>query len=215
MSDLSPFPARRSGRPTRAAAAERDERLLEIATTMFMEQGFEATSMDGLAEAAAVGKATIYARWTDKTALFADVLRRRILQVYGPLEEEFRVTARGDLEATLRRAAGRLLEKSLAPGAVALGRILSVQGPRFPDLAQLAVTEGFGRQQRLIAGILAAHVDDPAWTIGDPMPLAEHFLALVLGRAARFKVYGIATPPDELAARTDSAVSLFLRALRR
>ena len=84
MTKLAPPPARRGGRPTRAAAAERDERLLDIATTMFMEQGFEATSMDGLAEAAAVGKATLYARWADKAALFADVLRRRILQVYGP-----------------------------------------------------------------------------------------------------------------------------------
>lgn len=49
----------RGGRPTKAAAAERDERLLDIAITMFMEQGFEATSMDGLAEAAGIGKATL------------------------------------------------------------------------------------------------------------------------------------------------------------
>ncbi|MBE7220068.1 MAG: TetR family transcriptional regulator, partial [Caulobacteraceae bacterium] len=39
---------RRGGRPTRAAAAERDERLLEIATQMFLEQGFDATSIDAL-----------------------------------------------------------------------------------------------------------------------------------------------------------------------
>ena len=214
MTDLAPSTVRRGGRPTRAAAAERDERLLDIATTMFMEQGFEATSMDGLAEAAAVGKATIYARWADKTALFADVLRRRILQVYGPLEEEFRTAPRGDLAATLRRVADQLLEKGLSPGAVTLGRILSAQGPRFPDLAALAVTEGFGRQQRLVAGILASHADDPAWTIEDPMLLAELFLALVLGRAARFKIYGISTPPAELTQRTTAAVTLFMNGLR-
>lgn len=181
---------------------------------MFMEQGFDATTMDGLAEAAAVGKATLYARWADKTALFADVLRRRILQVYGPLEEEFRAASRGDLEATLLRVATSLLEKGLSPHAVALGRILSAQGPRFPELATLAVTEGFGRQQRLVAGILAAHADDPRWTIKDPPLLAELFLALVLGRASRFKIYGIATPPDELAVRTAAAVALFIRGLR-
>ena len=214
MNDLAQPPARRGGRPTRAAAAERDERLLEIATTMFMEQGFEATSMDGLAEAAAIGKATLYARWADKAALFADVLQRRILQIYGPLEAEFRVTAGGDLEVTLRRVAARLLEKGLAPGAVALSRILSAQGPRFPDLARLAVTEGFGRQQRLVAGILAGHADDPRWAIDEPMQLADMFLALVLGRASRFKIFGIPMAPAELEARTNAAVSLFLRALR-
>lgn len=219
MTELAPPPVRRGGRPTRAAAAERDERLLEIATTMFMEQGFEATSMDGLAEAASVGKATLYARWADKTALFADVLRRRILQVYGPLEEEFRVpvravSSRADLESILLRVASRLLEKGLSPGAVALGRILSAQGMRFPDLAELAVTEGFGRQQRLVAGILAAHADDDAFSIEDPMALAELFLALIFGRAMRFKNYGISTPAAELEVRTRAAVSLFVRGLR-
>lgn len=216
MNDTASFSTRtrRGGRPTRAAAAERDERLLEIATALFMEQGFDATSMDGLAEAAAVGKATIYARWADKTALFADVLRRRILQVYEAIEEEFRAAPRGNLETTLHRVAARLLEKSLAPEAVALGRILSAQGPRFPDLAALAVTEGFGRQQRLVAGILATHADDAEWQIAEPLVLAEQFLALVLSRAARFKIYGISTPPDELAARTDAAVAFFLRGLR-
>ena len=216
MSDAAASDTRtsRGGRPTRAAAAERDERLLEIATTLFMEQGFDATSMDGLAEAAAVGKATIYARWADKTALFADVLQRRILQVYEPIEEEFRSAAHVDLEATLHRVATRLLQNAMSPSAVALSRILAAQGPRFPDLAVLAVREGFGRQQRLVAGILAAHADDSGWTITEPQLLAELFLALVVGRAARVQIYGIATPPDELAARTGAAVSFFLRGLR-
>lgn len=79
----------RGGRPTKAAAALRDERLLEIATKMFMQHGFDATSMERLAESAMIGKATLYARYADKSQLFADVLRRRILLIYGPLEDEF------------------------------------------------------------------------------------------------------------------------------
>ena len=114
----------------------------------------------------------------------------------------------------MRRVAARLLEKGLAPGAVSLSRILSAQGPRFPELARLAVTEGYGRQQRLVAGILARHADDPRWAIDDTMQLADMFLALVLGRASRFKIFGISMPPAELEARTNAAVSLFLRALR-
>jgi TetR/AcrR family transcriptional regulator, mexJK operon transcriptional repressor len=92
----------RRGRPTKAAAARRDERLLEIATEMFMQNGFDATSMERLAETAMIGKATLYARNADKSQLFADVLRRRILLIYGPLEEEFEKGLKGkSLEATL------------------------------------------------------------------------------------------------------------------
>ena len=205
----------RGGRPTRAAAAERDERLLEIATAMFMEQGFDATSMDRLAEAAAIGKATLYARYDDKAALFADVLRRRILQVYEPLEEEFAASSAEDIEDTLRRVAGRLLEKSLSPSAVALGRILSAQGQNFPDLARLAVEEGFGRQQRIVEAVLRRFTNDTRYALDDLPLAADLFQGLVLGRATRLALYGFPSDPAHLAHRTEVAVRLFVRGISR
>ena len=205
-------PKPRGGRPTRAAAAERDERLLDIATRMFMEQGFDATSMDRLAEAAAIGKATLYARYADKGALFAAVLRRRILEVYAPLEEEFgRAAAPEDLAITLTRIADRLIAMSLSESAVALGRILSVQGSRFPDLARLAITEGFGRQLRLVETVLARFAEDRRYRFDDLPQAADLFLALVLGRAMRFKTYGLPQDPAEIERRTAAAVRLFVR----
>ena len=204
----------RGGRPTRAAAAERDERLLEIATGMFMEAGFDATSMERLAEAAAIGKATLYARYSDKAALFADVLKRRILAVYEPLEEEFGVLVAGaDLGDILRRLSRQLIEKGLSPEAVALGRILSAQGSNFPDLARLAIKEGFGRQMRLIENVLARYAADPRYDLQDVPLAADLFLSLVLGRAARIKIYGIAVDPADLEQRTEAAVRLFMRGI--
>ena len=204
----------RGGRPTRAAAAERDERLLEIATAMFMEHGFEATSMDKLAEAAAIGKATLYARYADKAALFADVLRRRILQVWVPLEEEFvRTESGGDLATTLARVADRLIAISLSEGSVTLGRILSAQGPRFPDLARLALEEGYGRQVSLVETVLARFADDPRYDFGDPSQSADLFLSLVLGRAIRFKIYGLPLDTSTIKRRTEAGVALFVRGI--
>ena len=204
----------RGGRPTRAAAVERDERLLEIATRIFLDNGFEATSMDRIAEAAAVGKATLYARYADKGALFAAVLRRRILEVYEPLEEELRaILPSADLETTLRRVAQRLLDKSVAPDSIALGRILSAQGPRFPDLARLAIEEGLGRQLRLIETILAHFAGDRRFLIDDLPLAADLFLAIVLGRAARLAIYGVAIDTAALSRRADAAVHLFVRGL--
>ena len=204
----------RGGRPTRAAAAKRDERLLEIATSMFMDLGFDATSMDRLAEAAAIGKATLYARYSDKTALFADVLKRRILAVYEPLEKEFAVpVADADLGDVLRRLSRQLIEKGLSPEAVALGRILSAQGPNFPDLARLAVKEGVGRQMRLIEHVLAPYAGSSRYDLDDLPLVADLFLSLVLGRAARIKIYGIAVDPADLEERTEAAVRLFMRGI--
>ena len=205
----------RAGRPTRAAAAERDERLIEIATQMFLEHGFEATSIDALAEAAAIGKATLYARYSDKGALFADVLRRRILSVYGALEAEFAATpTAGDLEATLRRVADRMIEHTLSDSSVALGRILSAQAARFPEIAKLAMSEGYGRQLRFIETVLAPFSGDPRTAFGDLTLAADMFLSLVLGRTIRFKIYGLPVDRDETRARTRAAVALFVRGVK-
>ena len=205
----------RGGRPTRAAAAERDERVLDIAAHMFLDRGYDATSMDGIAEAASIGKATLYARYADKGALFADVLRRRIYQVYGPLEEEFKdlLVGNPDMQSVLRRLAGRLIEKSTAAESITLGRILTMQGPRFPDLARLAIDEGIGRQQRLVETVLAHLARDHAFLSSDLPLLADLFVSIVLGRVARLKMYGVPLDPDSIEHRTSEAVRIFVRGI--
>ena len=208
-------PARpRGGRPTKAAAAERDERLLDIATRMFLEQGFEATSIDALAEAASIGKATLYARYADKDALFADVLRRRILEVYGSLEAEFATAlATEDMEATLHKVADRFIAQTMAESSVTLGRILAAQGARFPELAGLAMTESYGRQIRLIVSVLGRFAEDPRYDLHDLPLAADLFLALVLGRAIRMKIYGLPVDAEDMRRRTEAAVRIFVRGI--
>lgn len=72
------LPKSRGGRPTKTAAIERDQRLIEVATRLFLDRGFDATSLDAVAEAARVSKPTVYSRYGDKRGLFAAVLRREI-----------------------------------------------------------------------------------------------------------------------------------------
>jgi TetR/AcrR family transcriptional repressor of mexJK operon len=204
----------RGGRPTKSAAAARDERLLDIATQMFMEQGFDATSMDSLAEAAAVGKATLYARYADKSALFAAVLHRRILHTFMPLEAEFRKKLDGaDLDTSLRLIARRLLEKSISPESIALGRILSAQAAKFPDLALLAIQEGWGRYVRLVEGVLQHFADETSFMLDDLSLAAELFLSIVLGKVSRFAMLGSFPDQDSLIKRSEAAVQLFVRGL--
>src|SRR6185295_14852761 len=50
--------------------------VLDAALALFTEQGIEATSMDGIAAASGVSKATIYKHWPDKDALTVEVMAR-------------------------------------------------------------------------------------------------------------------------------------------
>src|SRR5258708_39638523 len=65
----------RFGRPPKELAGEVDARILAAARETFLERGFEGASIDEIAEVARSGKATIYARFRDKRALFTEAGR--------------------------------------------------------------------------------------------------------------------------------------------
>ena len=52
---------------------ETEERIREVAGRMFREQGFDAVSVDAIAEEADVAKGTVFARFGDKESLLAAV----------------------------------------------------------------------------------------------------------------------------------------------
>jgi AcrR family transcriptional regulator len=63
---------RRPGRPRRAAT---DEAITHAAPDLLAERGFQAATIEAIAERAGVGRNTIYRRWRSKEELIADALR--------------------------------------------------------------------------------------------------------------------------------------------
>lgn len=66
-----------SARPntTRLPAAERRQQLLDVALEAFSQQGFSATSMNDIAEAAGVTKPVLYQHFGSKRDLYLELLR--------------------------------------------------------------------------------------------------------------------------------------------
>src|SRR3954471_22806426 len=83
------------GRPRSEAA---HSAILAAAIAMVREVGYDATTMDGIAERAGVGKATLYRRWPSKEPLIADALEGIALAFPTPDTG----SARGDLVEVLR-----------------------------------------------------------------------------------------------------------------
>ncbi len=74
-----------------------------------------------------IGKATLYTRYTNKSQLFAAVLRRRILLVYAPMEAGFRKGLTGKtLEKTLLILLQRIVKNALSLSGIALSRIVNI-----------------------------------------------------------------------------------------
>lgn len=77
----------------RPRSEEAHEKVVHAALTLFGERGIDAASMDAIARASGVSKATIYKHWADKEALLMEVM----LFVHG-LDGEPEDVDTGDLE---------------------------------------------------------------------------------------------------------------------
>ena len=123
----------RFGRPPKELAGEVDARILDAARKVFLERGFEGASVDEIAEVARSGKATIYARFRDKRALFTEVVTHDILARITEFSAELPTGA--TIEDRLTSAAITLLHWGLNNERIALMRLAIAETRRFPDLA--------------------------------------------------------------------------------
>jgi TetR/AcrR family transcriptional regulator, mexJK operon transcriptional repressor len=209
---------RSGGRPTREEAEARDVRLLDVATRLFMERGFDGTSIDAVAEAAGISKPTVYARYRDKRDLFAAVLRGRIRSWLAPVsaaaEAQATETSPKSIKTTLHELSRHMVAYTLAPEAGALQRIISAQAVQFPELAKLANEEGWLRAVRGVSSILRQSAARGHIKVDDPDLAADLFLNLVLGRGKRLALYGIATDPKAEERHRKAAVDFFLNGVR-
>lgn len=80
----------------RPRSIEAHEKVLNAALALFARRGIEATSMDAIAQASGVSKATIYNHWSDKEALLLEAM----LMVHG-LDREPEDVDSGDVQRDL------------------------------------------------------------------------------------------------------------------
>src|SRR4051794_1559687 len=82
--------------------------IIGAAGRVFMEQGYGATSMDAVAREAGVSKATLYAHFSSKERLFAEMIASRCLEHSGMLARSTVDVA--DARAALRQFGRKFLD---------------------------------------------------------------------------------------------------------
>jgi TetR/AcrR family transcriptional regulator, mexJK operon transcriptional repressor len=206
--------ARHGGRPSRAAALQLRDRILEVATELFLTEGYGSTSIEAVAARARISKRTFYHRFDDKAALFAAVVHRIIEQIRPPPEVPLLEGA--TLQEILRRLAGFILRAALSPQAIALQRLITAESARFPNLVRAVYDEGWAQEATaLIGDLLSRELRDPRLTIELRSFAAAQFLHMVVALPQR-RIMGLGAPmtPGELDAWADDAVNLFLNGCR-
>jgi TetR/AcrR family transcriptional repressor of mexJK operon len=203
--------AAHGGRPSRADALRLRERILAAATALFLAEGYGSTSIEAVAASAGVSKRTLYARFEDKSALFAAVLHRITDQIRPPPEVPLLVG--GTLPEILRRLAGMILRAALSPQAIALHRLVYAESARFPELVRALETDGGAREAtELISNLLASELPATQLSAQDRAFAAQQFIFMVVTLPRR-RAMGLGTPmtPAELDAWAEKVAQLFVR----
>lgn len=165
-------PARR--RDPRGAAA----RIRAAARTLFLERGYEATSMDAVAAAAPVSKRTLYQHFPGKADLFGAVI-----------EEAWSHFTRAPLIAADAPGAPRAVLRAYVDGlkahwdrsdVIPLIRLVIAEAPRFPELSQAYFAAGKEPAVKGLAAYLAALSAAGRLPPGrDPQLAAAQFLGAI------------------------------------
>jgi AcrR family transcriptional regulator len=206
-------PARKGGRPSQARAEKIRDEILDIATHLFLTQGYGATSIEAIAQQAGMSKRTFYHRFANKAELFGAVLHQ-LTNKLRPKQVAPLFTG-GTLEEILLRLATVILRATLTPDALALHRLLLTEAVRFPELAVILSEQG-ARQEALerMAALLESHMHTGSLHHQQALIAAEQFMQLVVAVPQRRAMLGTPMGGEQLTAWARDAVLLFLHGCR-
>lgn len=216
---ISAHPPGRDDGPARRDTSGRRAAIARAATDLFLRQGYQATSTEQVASAAAVSKQTVYNQFGDKESLFREI----VLGVTATAEAFAAalpdatdgVSGPTSLEAALRALARRYLSVVLTPQVLALRRLVISESTRFPELAAAYYERGPARVLAAL-GVLFAGLDTRGLLrVVDPDRAAADFAFLLLGRALDEGMFRPrAVPTAEVDAAADHAVDVFVATYR-
>lgn len=177
-----------------------------------MATGFGAVSMDRIARAAGVSKATVYAHFAGKEELFGAVVADLSARRFGGFSPES--LDPGDIAASLTTIAARFIDLILSPEAIAFNRIIIGEVSRFPALGQVFWEAGPAQTRTDLEAFLRRAAAAGSLDIPDARLAAEQFLALARGEIHQRSLLRMEGPADAPTLRraAAAAVATFLRA---
>jgi TetR/AcrR family transcriptional repressor of mexJK operon len=114
----------KAGRPSPAQSRQIEREMLDVATSVFLAKGYSDASMDAVAAAARVSKATLYSRYPNKGALFAAVVEDRKEQWSAKVAQAEGMPA-GTLEQRLRYLVASMLRWAVSSDVSAFNQLLA------------------------------------------------------------------------------------------
>jgi AcrR family transcriptional regulator len=189
--------------------ATKAELIRTAALRLFLEKSYDTVSIDLIAATAGVSKATVYAHFAGKEALFTEIFNMRCAEMTDRIHvpEVFE----GDVEGTLMAIARDFVALFLEEEGVALYRLLVGEAHRFPEIARRFDVPGPGDAGGRLVGLIGQMTEAGALAVDDVEIATDELVSLLLGRVPFGQALGLMRPSaEEIERRIASAVRLFV-----
>lgn len=205
-------PELQAGRPAAGEDPVKREQILDGALCVFMQMGFDAASMNDITREAGVSKGTLYVYFKNKEDLFAAIIERQKLKIFGQLQE---ILDRNLPVAETLHDFGVLFSTHLLSDKTIRGmRMVIGVIDRMPTLATLFQAVGPNTGPVMLANYLQKQRDlGKLKDIDEPMMIGRQFSDLCLAGLFRLRLFGeMKEPPTEqqIERNVASAVKVFL-----
>ncbi|WP_037313278.1 TetR/AcrR family transcriptional regulator [Ruegeria halocynthiae] len=186
------------------------DQVLRGARAVFMADGFEGASVDDIARAAGVSKATLYSYFPDKRLLFMEVAqtecKRMAENIISMIDDS------KPAREVLTIAATQLTSFLVSEFAQQVFRICVAERDRFPELGKAFYEAGPQNGQRQMAEYLEKAVNKGELAIEDVQIAAEQFSELCKVRIWTRAAFGIQSSfsPAEINEIALQAVDMFM-----
>jgi AcrR family transcriptional regulator len=171
--------------------AARLEALTKTALDMFLDQGFEAVSLDDLIARVGGSRRNIYQHFGGKEGLFIAAVSAVCDELTAPIKS-LKIPLSGDPAAALWMFGKAVLERVLLPRTLDMTRLMIAEAVRFPDVAQTLWRSGHEQPALVLAEWIAHQQKSGVLRKGPPPPLlARQFVDLVVTDAQFRALIGV------------------------
>jgi len=178
-SKSAPASAADSGYAPRERGLIRRDRILDAATEVFMQYGYEAASLQEIVSRAGGSLATLYRLFGNKEGLFQSMIERKSQRLLEELDLPH--VSGKDPQTVLYNVGISFLDVVLSPDAMSLHRLLIAESGRNPRLREIFLETAPERSTKAVADYLESQVKAGRLALDDCSLAAGQFLSMLKG----------------------------------
>lgn len=159
-----------------AKGQKRQDAILDAAAKVFIQHGYEGTTLDMIIEQSGGSRSTLYQNFGDKKGLFKAIAKYRIEDIFA--DNPAHQTPKKNVKSLLYYYGMKYLESMFHPESIGLYRLILAEFKRFPEISQLFYQSGpekYGLQ--LAQGL--ANLDDVHLTKETLIPIVARYLEML------------------------------------